>query len=248
MKLLLIGPLLFFFLFVPGQTMADTEVISVTASYRERIALPPDAVLEVQLLDVSRADAPAIQIASLRFKMDRTPITVELPYDPAVIDPRMTYSVRATVLSGDEVLFRTTTANPVLTRGASRATDLMLRSARADASGASVAGVAWAVTEIGGKALIAEDPPELRIDADNGFSAYGGCNTLRGRVEMSGSAIRFPAPIAATQMICPEPRMKLEADFLDALGRTAALRRDGALLAFMNTAGVTVLRFRERPE
>lgn len=30
-----------------------------TATYRERIALPPDAIFEVVLQDVSRADAPA---------------------------------------------------------------------------------------------------------------------------------------------------------------------------------------------
>ena len=31
-----------------------------TAAYRERIALPPDAVFEAVLQDISRADAPAV--------------------------------------------------------------------------------------------------------------------------------------------------------------------------------------------
>jgi hypothetical protein len=36
-------------------TGAVSKVMQVTVSYRERIALPPDAELEVQLLDVSKA-------------------------------------------------------------------------------------------------------------------------------------------------------------------------------------------------
>ena len=40
--------------------------VSGTATYRERMALPPDAVLEVKLQDVSLADAPAVELGSAR--------------------------------------------------------------------------------------------------------------------------------------------------------------------------------------
>jgi putative lipoprotein len=42
-----------------GQAMADFKTLEGSATYRQRIALHPDAVLEVDLRDVSRADAPA---------------------------------------------------------------------------------------------------------------------------------------------------------------------------------------------
>ena len=38
---------------------AFAQVIEGTATYRERMALPPGAVFEATLEDVSRADAPA---------------------------------------------------------------------------------------------------------------------------------------------------------------------------------------------
>ncbi|MDH3787302.1 MAG: YbaY family lipoprotein, partial [Xanthomonadales bacterium] len=38
-------------------------VVSGTVSYRERMALSDNAVVEISLQDVSRADAPAIEIA-----------------------------------------------------------------------------------------------------------------------------------------------------------------------------------------
>jgi putative lipoprotein len=254
MRLHRIAVLFFLVALSAGRSMADVEWLSVTAAYRERIALPPDAVLEVELLDVSRADARSIRLSSLRFRMDRTPISVELPYDPALIDERMSYSLSARVLSGEKALFRTTSSNPVLTRGATQSADLLLIAAAVDGNGSTgatarqIAGVPWAATEIAGRALIAEDTPEIVFNSNGEFSAFGGCNRLRGRAEVSGTQIRFPDPIAATQMACAEPQMKLEADFLDALRETTAYTRNGGVMSFQNAAGVTVLRFGERPE
>jgi putative lipoprotein len=39
-------------------------------------------------------------------------------YDPAQIDPRMTYAVSARITEGNELLFISDTVYPVLTRGA----------------------------------------------------------------------------------------------------------------------------------
>ena len=50
-----------------GLAMAETASITGTASYRERIALPQKAVLEVKLLDVSRADTAATVLSSCLF-------------------------------------------------------------------------------------------------------------------------------------------------------------------------------------
>jgi len=89
-------------------------------TYRQRIALPPNAVVEVQLQDVSRADAPAITLASqtIQTQGQQVPIPFSLTYDPTAIDPRMTYAVRATIKDGDTLIWTSTTFNPVLTRDA----------------------------------------------------------------------------------------------------------------------------------
>ena len=62
--------------------------IKGTATYRERIALPPDAVLEATLEDVSKADAPAEVIGRARVENPgNPPIRFEIPYDTSRIDP-----------------------------------------------------------------------------------------------------------------------------------------------------------------
>jgi heat shock protein HslJ len=81
-------------------------------------ALPADAVLTVQLQDVSRADAPAFVLGETSMALDgrSSPFPFTVAFDPAEIDERMTYGLRATVRSGDELLFTTTQHFPVLTR------------------------------------------------------------------------------------------------------------------------------------
>ena len=115
---------------LPVAAMADPATISGSAWYRERIALPPGAVLEVSLKDVSRADAAATVLSSQRFAMSGVPHDFDLSYDPGLIDERFSYAVSARIILGDEVLFRTTSHTAVLSRGAGSEVDLMLTKVR----------------------------------------------------------------------------------------------------------------------
>ena len=66
--------------------------------YRERILLPPGAELEVQLQDISRADAPAQVIASVTMPLEKSPpYAFSLQYDAASIDSRMRYGISARI-------------------------------------------------------------------------------------------------------------------------------------------------------
>lgn len=91
-----------------------TASVSGTATYRERIALPPDAVFEARLEDVSRADAAAELVASTRTESPGAPpFKFTLTYDPARIEVAHRYAIRARVLHGDEVLFTSDTHTPL---------------------------------------------------------------------------------------------------------------------------------------
>ncbi len=96
------------------------SIITGTVTYRNRSALPPTAVIEVTLADISLADAPAKVIGTQRIEAGgkQPPFPYELNYDPAQIDPRMTYAVSARITEGNDLLFISDTVNPVLTRGA----------------------------------------------------------------------------------------------------------------------------------
>ena len=108
-------------------TSEPAATVSGTVAYRERIALSDTAVVEISLQDISRADAPAIEVARQRItRPGQVPIRFELSYNPEDIDERMSYSLRAQITDHGELLFTNDTAVPVLTRGAGNTADMVL--------------------------------------------------------------------------------------------------------------------------
>jgi len=101
--------------------------VTGSVSYRERIALPADAVIVVQLRDVSRMDGAAKLISEQTIKPQHSvPIPFSLPYNPDEIDERMTYALFATIRSEGHLLFVTDRSYQVLTRGNPHHLDLIL--------------------------------------------------------------------------------------------------------------------------
>lgn len=99
-----------------------------TITYRERIALTPDAVVTVQLRDTSYADAASVLIAEqIISSPGQVPIDFELRYVSDEIDDRNTYSISAAITEGDgRMAFTNDTAYDVITRGNPRHVDMTL--------------------------------------------------------------------------------------------------------------------------
>lgn len=111
-----------------GQNFGETAELTGTATYRERIALAPGAVFEATLQDVSKADAPATVLGSV--KLDRPgqpPIRFAIPYDATRIDQSRSYAIRASIMQGGRLMFTTDQAYPVLTGGHGSEVRMMLR-------------------------------------------------------------------------------------------------------------------------
>lgn len=102
-----------------GGTQPTVGSVTGTVTYRQRSALPPGAVIEVKLLDVSRADAPAVTIAEQTVDPAgrQVPIAFELTYDAGHIVPNRRYAVRASILENNRLLFTSTQSYPVITGG-----------------------------------------------------------------------------------------------------------------------------------
>ncbi len=95
------------------------EIVTGTAGFRERVALPDVTVFEAVLEDVSRADAVAIEIGRVRIEnAGGPPYDFAIEFDPEEIDARGVYAVRASVFSDGRLLFVSDTHMPVITRGA----------------------------------------------------------------------------------------------------------------------------------
>ena len=85
------------------------RVISGEVWYRERVALPPGAEVIVTLEDQSRADAPATVITDYTHIVDgQGPYPFRLVYEPAAIDQRMRYGLRARIEKDGRLIFSST--------------------------------------------------------------------------------------------------------------------------------------------
>ena len=111
-----------------GGGLASARVTG-TVAYRERIALAPSAVIKVQLVDVSRADAPAIVLGEQVIQANgrQVPFAFEIAYDPAKIEASHSYAVQARIEDGGHLRFITDQHYAVITRGAPNEINLVLK-------------------------------------------------------------------------------------------------------------------------
>jgi len=212
---------------------AATMTLRGTVSYRERLALPPSAVVDVKLLDVSLADAPARTIAETRIPVGaRTVIRYSLRFDRARILSRRSYALQARITDGDQLLFVNTVRHAVFAGGANN-TDIRVEPVAAtapappQAAALSTPSGQWLAEDIRGGGVIDRLQTILTIAPDGTVSGTGGCNRIRGKATINGDAIAFGA-IASTKMACSPAVMRQEQRFLLALRDVRAWRIDSA--------------------
>lgn len=98
-----------------------------TATFKERVTLPADAVFEASLVDVSRAGEPGSVLGRTRVEGPRNPIRFSIDYDETLVDPRHVYVVRARILIGSRQRFVANHSDLVLTWGNGRRVSLLLQ-------------------------------------------------------------------------------------------------------------------------
>ncbi len=106
---------------IPGLAAAQSTpaAVSGTLSLRERVALPGNAVVTVQIAEVAAAGRTGALIAEQRFTTNNAqpPFRYTVTYDPARIDPNRLYTVQANISVGGQVRFTTNQVYRVITGG-----------------------------------------------------------------------------------------------------------------------------------
>jgi len=224
--------------FVPAVAVADTRLLEGTVTYRERMALPPGATVEVELADVSLADAPARTLAQTSVTpRGQVPVAWRIEYDPARIVAGHSYAVQARILHDGRLLFTTMERHAVFGDGPDR-TDIVVRRV-ADEAPSSPAG-SWAVEDIRGGGVSDGVRTLLDIGADGSVSGTGGCNRMGGTATIEGGNIGF-GRIVATQMACAPAAMEQEGKFFAALGDVRAWRLGGDRLELLDEGGAVIV-------
>jgi uncharacterized lipoprotein YbaY/uncharacterized lipoprotein NlpE involved in copper resistance/heat shock protein HslJ len=113
---------------VRGEAAPGEGMVTGTAVYGESINLPPGAVFEATLEDISRMDVAADIIATNRIQdAGNPPYRFALPFDPARIVPSRRYAVRARVTLAGRLLFTSDQVYPVITNGHPTTAEITLK-------------------------------------------------------------------------------------------------------------------------
>lgn len=233
-------------------TFAAADVIKGTATYLQRMMLPPGSVVEIMMQDVSRADAPAKTLATYRIdNPGAPPYQFAFEYDPASIDERGSYSLRATVTNGDKLLMTTDTVYPVLTRGAGNEVEMVMKAVAQSGSEGSqkpnsdFVNTYWKVLTLQGQPVTVTEnqkEPHLILRPDGSYNATAGCNMIAGGYEVEGAKVKFmPGP--TTLMACVPPLDDYEAALIKVLGAAGSFGIDGESMELVDPAGGTLATF-----
>lgn len=233
---------------VPAATSEAGGMAKIEGSvlYRERMLLPPGIEVEVQLQDISKADAMATVLATVTLTPEGAPpYPFVIEYDPAGIDSRMRYALRASISVGDQLMFTSTDyidpfkGNPV---------EVLVRRVPEPVQRDTpmLEGQVWTLATLAGEpaALGAgEKPLDIQFDAETmRVAGFSGCNRYMGAYEREGvsehgSPLAF-GPLAGTMMACAEGD-ELERQYLQLLDSVTAFRLDEGTLSLL--AGPEVL-------
>lgn len=231
----------------PGQpTPSFSGTLKGTVLYRERIALDPTAVIEVQLLDVSKADAPAEVIAAQTINAEgrQVPIPFELAYDPAQIDERNRYNVSARILVNNELRWISQEAHPVLTQGgAVDEVEILVKRTSAASGGLPEGEFILVSLVVDGTEVALEDgvTTTIQFAAGGAYSGSGGCNRYTGAYTLQGATLSL-GDAAATLMACPSGEAQ-ERQFFTALPKITTFETTVDGLRLSSADGSTVLTF-----
>jgi uncharacterized lipoprotein YbaY len=89
-----------------GRPGRGESVIRGTVTYRQRIAMPPNAEVNVRLVDSADPDASPVAETTITPTTRQVPIPFELNFDLSDINRQRTYELRAEIRSEGQVRFR----------------------------------------------------------------------------------------------------------------------------------------------
>ncbi|RWP20475.1 YbaY family lipoprotein [Mesorhizobium sp.] len=231
-------------LVVPELSVAAEKTLKGEVMYRERIALPPKAVLSVQLADVSLADATAAVIGERKVApAGQVPIKFEISFVPQVIRPHMTYALQARITVDDRLLFISDMRHQVDPLSDAPQTIMlkMVASSEQPAS-APVVGQIWLIEYIDGVGVIAEPQATFRIDEAGKAGGSGPCNAYFATAKVDGSTIAI-SDIGSTFKACAPETMAEEKALFEALAKAASYHVDAGKLIIVDKDDRVILRF-----
>lgn len=251
-------------IFASAPTNAAGIEIAGEVTYRERIALPPEAVLKIELVDVSLSGSPArIGADAVIDGPGQVPLQFILSFDSDVLIDGHKYALVASISAGEHLWFENATpyaldplapVSPVLVivNFVGELIDpnapviepepeipVVEEEVELEVT-AEIFDTIWVVTDLNGMTPGDAQQSTLSITTDRRAGGIGGCNNYFAEAYFDGPALSF-GDIVSTRMACGDAAMDQESAFFAALTSVRGYELDGDLF-LLDIDGNTVLR------
>lgn len=226
---------------------AGDVTVTGTVTYRERIALPADARLQVTLVALPWATRIAGAASDIPAR-GGVPVNFSLNLRTNSVDAGGAHGLLAEISSQSRVMFRNVQPVPV-DLAAPMPVEIVVNFSpdppHPPPPAISVPAFDfleqdWTVTSIGGRPVIGTRPLTLSIEADYGAGGSGGCNNYFAETNIEQGTIVF-GPAAATRMACDPAIMEQEAAYFAALAAVASYEHDKQSLRLLDAAGIPLI-------
>lgn len=237
--------------FLPSAAHAADITVSGSVFYRERMALPDDATLTVQLVDTTQRPAGMVGEMSVH-PAGQVPIAFSLTVDAARLTPGKDHGIVARIAVDGATWFANETPAPIdLEEPTAPLSVLLVRVAEKSppenpAETGSVMGTTWRLSSLGGEDAAGGIVSTLTFNDDNKISGNGGCNSFGGKASFDGAKLKF-SDVFSTMMACEQPKMEQEAAFLAALAKAASYTVEGGTLTLLDGSGTAVATLTAAP-
>jgi len=240
------------------------QPISGQVLYQERVTLPPQALLNVQIIDITEPNSPYKVVTQTDFAVDhQSPIPFVLPLNIEDLKNDHLYALQARISVGDALWFTNTKPLPVVKEREGYLIHLervgMVNFSRQE----QLTKTQWLLENIEGKEAI--DPyPTLKIetiekasedkavlpaftnDTRYQISGTGGCNHYfaTALLNKEKQSLSFSS-IGMTFMACADTIMSQESHFVDMLPRVKSYQfEEGGYLYFLDMNGTVLAYFK----
>jgi putative lipoprotein len=228
-----------------GPAMAAEDIVFTgEVTYRERMALPPDAELTVTL--VTQADQRKVVGASAVISAQGgVPLQFTLRVRTNSVNTDRRYGLLAEISSHGQVWFRNLEMAEVDAGAPQPVRILVQRTNEPQPVIEQVLPVAalldtqWSVTRIGEQGLVDKSAISFAVAADGRVSGRA-CNNYFAEAQIGAEALEF-GPIAGTRMACEPALMSQENLYFQALAQAKGYQITEGQLALSDANGVTLV-------
>jgi len=218
----------------------DEKTLSLNMYYKEKIALPSNAVLNISLEDTSKTGLSSEVISSVSIKNITTiPYKTNLEYDPEKIKKGNNYTVIATIKYEDKLLFTTTSVINPFNQNDKNVIPILVQSAKRANSNVGLINTHWQLIQIGKHKISRSnmnDQAYLILESDKpSLKGFGSCNGFFGTYELNKNVLSF-GTIGSTEMMCSSDEvMQTEMEFFELLSSVVTWKIQGERLELNNS-------------